>query len=157
VLRFPPVPEAAIDAVLRREAPEVDQATRAAAIAASAGSPGVALEFVGLGLGELHRLMQELVRAGDPDFARRGKLAEAIGARPDRQRQLAAIDLARSVVTEAMRGVATRDIPALTEAHAELSRLAAQAPTYNYDPSLLVMEIGSLLAALGAPRGAAHG
>jgi DNA polymerase-3 subunit delta' len=157
VLRFPPVPEAAIDAVLRREAPEVDQATRAAAIAASAGSPGVALEFVGLGLGELHRLMQELVRAGDPDFARRGKLAEAIGARPDRQRQLAAIDLARSVVTEAMRGVATRDIPALTEAHAELSRLAAQAPTYNYDPGLLVMEIGSLLAALGAPRGAAHG
>ena len=157
VLRFPPVPEAAIDALLRREAPEVDQATRAAVIAASAGSPGVALEFVGLGLGELHKLMQELVRAGDPDFARRGKLAEAIGARPDRQRQLAAIDLARSVVTEAMRGVATRDIPALTEAHAELSRLAAQAPTYNYDPGLLVMEIGSLLAALGAPRGAAHG
>ena len=157
VLRFPPVPEAAIDALLRREAPEVDQATRAAAIAASAGSPGVALEFVGLGLGELHKLMQELVRAGDPDFARRGKLAEAIGARPDRQRQLAAIDLARSVVTEAMRGVATRDIPALTESHAELSRLAAQAPTYNYDPGLLVMEIGSLLAALGAPRGAAHG
>jgi DNA polymerase-3 subunit delta' len=53
--------------------------------------------------------------------------------------------------------VATHDIPALTEAHAELSRLAAQAPTYNYDPGLLVMEIGSLLAALGAPRGAAHG
>jgi DNA polymerase-3 subunit delta' len=157
VLRFPPVPDDEIDAILRREAPETDQATRAAAIAASAGSPGVALEFVGLGLGELHTLMQQLVRSGDPDFTRRGKLAEAIGARPDRQRQLAAIDLARSVVTEAMRGVANRDIPALAEAHAELSRLAAQAPTYNYDPGLLVMEIGSLLAALAAPREAAHG
>ena len=157
VLRFPPAPDEAIDAVLRREAPEADQATRAAAIAASAGSPGVALEFVGLGLGELHKLMHELVRVGDPDFARRGKLAEAIGARPDRQRQLAAIDLARSVVTEAMYGIATRDIPALTDAHAELSRLAAQAPTYNYDPGLLVMEIGSLLAALAAPSERAHG
>jgi DNA polymerase-3 subunit delta' len=157
VLRFPPVPDDEIDAILRREAPEADQATRAAAIAASAGSPGVAREFVGLGLGELHTLMQQLVRSGDPDFTRRGKLAEAIGARPDRQRQLAAIDLARSVVTEAMRGVANRDIPALAEAHAELSRLAAQAPTYNYDPGLLVMEIGSLLAALAAPREAAHG
>ena len=157
VLRFAPVPDDEIDAVLRREAPEADQATRAAAIAASAGSPGVALEFVGLGLGDLHKLMQHLVRSGDPDFARRGKLAEAIGARPDRRRQLAAIDLARSVVTEAMRGVAKRDIPALAEAHAELSRLAAQAPTYNYDPGLLVMEIGSLLAALAAPREAAHG
>jgi DNA polymerase-3 subunit delta' len=48
-------------------------------------------------------------------------------------------------------------IPALAKAHAELSRLAAQAPTYNYDPGLLVMEIGSLLAALGAPSDRAHG
>lgn len=157
ILRFPAVADAAIDAVLRREAPEADQATRAAAVAASAGSPGAALDFVGLGLGELHKLMQQLVQSGDPDFARRGKLAEAIGARPDRQRQFAAIDLARSVVTDAMHGIVTRDIPALTEAHAELSRLAAQAPTYNYDPGLLVMEIGSLLAALGDPREAAHG
>jgi DNA polymerase-3 subunit delta' len=157
ILRFPAVPDDEIDAVLRREAPQADAATRAAAIAASAGSPGAALDFVGLGLGELHSLMQDLVRSGDPDFARRGKLAEAIGARPDRQRQLAAIDLARSVVAGAMRTVEYREIPALTEAHAELSRLAAQAPTYNYDAGLLVMEIGSLLAALGAPSERAHG
>ncbi|HSQ95387.1 MAG TPA: DNA polymerase III subunit delta' [Croceibacterium sp.] len=157
VLHFPPVPDETIDEILRQEAPEADSATRAAAIAASAGSPGVALEFVSLGLGELHRLMLELIRSGDPDFARRGQLAEAIGARPDRQRQLAAIDLARSVLAQAMRTVTNRDIPALAAAHAELSRLAAQAPTYNYDPGLLVMEIGGLLAAVGAPREAAHG
>ena len=157
ILRFPAVPDVAIDAVLCREAPQADAATRAAAVAASAGSPGAALDFVGLGLGELHSLMQDLVQSGDPDFARRGKLAEAIGARPDRQRQLAAIDLARSVVAGAMRTVERRDIPALAEAHAELSRLAAQAPTYNYDAGLLVMEIGSLLAALGAPSERAHG
>jgi DNA polymerase-3 subunit delta' len=157
ILRFPAVPDDAIDAVLCREAPQADAATRAAAVAASAGSPGAALDFVGLDLGELHSLMQDLVRSGDPDFARRSKLAEAIGARPDRQRQLAAIDLARSVVAGAMRTVERRDIPALAEAHAELSRLAAQAPTYNYDAGLLVMEIGSLLAALGAPSERAHG
>jgi len=157
VLRFPELAHDEIDAILRRQAPEADQATRTAAIAASAGSPGAALEFVDLGLGELHTLMQQLVRSGDPDFARRGKLAEAIGARPDRQRQLAAIDLARAVVADAMRTVEHRKIPALAEANAELSRLSAQAPTYNYDPGLLVMEIGSLLAALAAPREAAHG
>lgn len=157
VLRFPAVPDAEIDAVLRREAPEADAATRAAAIAASAGSPGAALDFVGLGLGELHGLMQQLLRSGDPDFARRGKLAEAIGARPDRQRQLAAIDLARAVVAEAMHGVERPAIPALADAHEELSRLAAQAPTYNYDAGLLVMEIGSLLAALATSNAPAHG
>jgi len=157
VLRFPQVPDGEIDAILRREAPQADAATRAAAIAASAGSPGAALDFVGLGLGELHREMVALVREGDPDFARRGALAEAIGARPDRQRQLAAIELARSVVAAAMRDVTLPAVPALAEAHTELSRLAAQAPTYNFDSGLLVMEIGSLLAALGDPRGAAHG
>lgn len=156
VLRFPPVPDEAIDVVLRREAPQADAATRAAAIAASAGSPGAALEFVGLGLGELHSLMQELVRRGDPDFARRGKLAEAIGARPDRRRQMAAIELARSVVADAMPNVGLPAIPALAEAHAQLSRLAAEFPTYNYDAGLLVMEIGSLLAALAAPSERTH-
>jgi DNA polymerase-3 subunit delta' len=157
VLRFPQLPDEEIDTILRREAPEADGPTRAAAIAASGGSPGAALDFVGLGLGDLHKLMEELVRAGDPDFARRGALAEAIGARPDRQRQLAAIDLARSVVTSAMRKAERPEIPALADTHSELCRLAAQAPTYNFDPGLLVMEIGSLLATLGDPRGHAHG
>jgi DNA polymerase-3 subunit delta' len=157
VLRFPPRPDAAIDAVLREKAPRADAATRAAAIVASAGSPGVALEFVDLGLGELHGLMQQLVRRGDTDFALRGKLAEAIGARPDRQRQMAAIELARSVVADAMREVDVPAIPALAEAHSQLSRFAGEFATYNYDAGLLIMEIGSLLAALAAPREAAHG
>jgi DNA polymerase-3 subunit delta' len=157
VLRFPPVSAEAIDAVLRREAPHADAETRAAAVVASAGSPGAALEFVSLGLGDLHKLMRELVAEGDPEFARRGKLAEAIGARPDRQRQLAAIDLARSVVAQAMHSLDRRSIPALANAHSELSRLTAEFPTYNYDAGLLVMEIGSLLAALGTPSARAHG
>jgi DNA polymerase-3 subunit delta' len=101
--------------------------------------------------------MEQLVNRGDPDFALRGKLAEAIGARPDRQRQMAVIELARAVVAERMRSVELDAIPALAEAHSQLSRLSAEFPTYNYDAGLLVMEIGSLLAALAAPREAAHG
>jgi DNA polymerase-3 subunit delta' len=56
-----------------------------------------------------------------------------------------------------MRSVELDAIPALAEAHSQLSRLSAEFPTYNYDAGLLVMEIGSLLAALAAPREAAHG
>ena len=33
-------------------------------------------------------------------------------------------------------------IPALAQAHSDLVRLTAQAPTYNYDPGLLVMDGG---------------
>jgi len=156
ILQFPRLEAVEIDAILQREAPQANAAMREAAIAASRGSPGAALEFVDLDLGELHRLMREIAERGDPDFARRGKLAEAIGARPDRKRQLAAIDLARAVTADRMQETTRAGIPALSDVHAELVRLAAQAPTYNFDAGLLVMEIGGLLASLAAPSERAH-
>jgi len=156
VLQFPRVDAAEIDAILRREAPQADAAIREAAIAAAGGSPGAALEFVELDLGGIHTLMREIAEHGDGDFARRGRLAEAIGARPDRRRQLAAIDLARAVVAARMAQTPVAAIPALTAAHADLNRLAAQAPTYNFDPGLMVMEIGTLLASLAAPSERLH-
>jgi DNA polymerase-3 subunit delta' len=101
--------------------------------------------------------MVEIARRGDPDMARRGKLAEVMGARPDRKRQLAAIDLARAVVSERMRETPRAGLARLADTHAELVRLGAQAPTYNFDPSLLVMEIGTLLARVAAPSEPTHG
>lgn len=157
MLSFPRVDDVAVDAILRRNTAQADETTRQAAIAAAGGSPGAALEFVALELGEIHRLMQEIAERGDPDFARRGRLAEAMGARPDRRRQLAAIDLARAVVAGRMQVAPRAAIPALADTHAELVRLAAQAPTYNFDAGLLVMEIGTLLASLAVPSERAHG
>jgi DNA polymerase-3 subunit delta' len=157
LLQFPRVEAAEIETILRREAPQADDALRTAAIAAAGGSPGAALEFVELDLGPLFALMTEIAEHGDTDFARRGRLAEAMGARPDRRRQLAAIDLARAVVAARMAHTPTPAIPALTSTHADLNRLAAQAPTYNFDPGLLVMEIGTLLASLAVPRAPVHG
>jgi DNA polymerase-3 subunit delta' len=46
ILRFAPLEAGQVDLVLSRAAPQADAATRAAAIAAAQGSPGVALEFV---------------------------------------------------------------------------------------------------------------
>ena len=157
ILRFARLDDGEIDAILRREAPRADDSIRQAAVAAAGGSPGAALDFVELDLSEMHSLMREIAEKGDPDFARRGNLAEAIGARPDRARQLAAIDLARAVVAGHMRSTEPAAMPALTEAHAGLVRLAAQAPTYNFDPGLLVMEIGTLLASVAAPSALGHG
>jgi len=157
LLQFPRVGAAEIDAILRREVPQADAATREAAIAAAGGSPGAAIEFVEFEFGAIHTLMREIAERGDPDFARRGRLAEAMGPRPDRRRQLAAIDLARAVVAARMERTPAAAIPALATAHAALNRLAAQAPTYNFDPALLVMEIGTLLASLAVPSAPVHG
>lgn len=157
VLAFPPLSESQIEEILVAEAPRADTQTRAAAIAAASGSPGVALEFVELDLGKVHELMCKIAQDGDPDFAKRGMLARAIGERPDRQRQLAALELARAVTASRMGGITPREISSLVDTHEEFSRLAAQAPTYNYDPGLLVMEIGTLLTSLAASREAANG
>lgn len=156
-LRFPAVAGEEIEAILRRETPNADEGARHAAIAAARGSPGQAIAFVEQNLGPLHGLMRKIVTEGDPGFELRGELAAAMGARPDRERQLAALELARGVIADAMHGARHERIPGIVEAHAELVRLSVQAPTYNFDPGLLVMEIGGLLAGAAGHREPAHG
>ena len=157
MLLFPRLGADEIDRILLREVPEADPAMREAAIAAAGGSPGAALDFVELDLGTMHRLMMRIVSHGDHDFALRRRLAEAVGARPERRRQIAALELARAVLSARLHDIQRTEIAAVTETHAELVRLSAEAPTYNYDPGLLVMEIGTLLAGVAASRTAAHG
>ena len=155
VLRFNPLDPATMGRVLQQAAPQADSAARAAAIAAAEGSPGAALDFVEQDLGKLHQIMLHLIADGDEHFALRGALAEEIGARPDRERQQAAVDLARAVVAaELGKGGGLRN-QAVIRVHGDLVRLSGQLPTYNFDPALVVMEIGALLASLAMPREAA--
>lgn len=154
-LRFPALSAQQMATVLGRLAPQADAATRSAAIAAADGSPGAALGFVEQELGPLHAIMLGLVQDGDEHFVRRGQLAAEIGARPDRERLLATLDLARAVLLGAVAPAPAAQQVRIIEAHAALASLTAQAPTYNYDPGLLAMEIGGLLASAALPREAA--
>lgn len=154
-LHFAPLGDEEVDAVLRRDAPEADSGARGAAVLAARGSPGAALDFTALGLGRLQSLMQQLTREGDPDIALRGALAEAIGARPDRELMLAVLDLARASLASEVATAPRARQQRIIAAHSALARLTAQAPTYNFDPQLLSFEIGTLLASAALPREAA--
>ncbi|MEO1490382.1 MAG: DNA polymerase III subunit delta', partial [Pseudomonadota bacterium] len=46
---------------------------------------------------------------------------------------------------------------ALIDAHAKLVKLAAEAPSYNFDTGLLALEIGTLLVAASPSSEHAHG
>jgi DNA polymerase-3 subunit delta' len=152
LLRFPPVGTDELSAWTARNAPGVDGETLAAAVAAADGSPGTALRFVEQKLGPVHALMRRILAEGDPAFILRGALAEELGARPDRARMLAVLDLARTALARDLADMPrTRQLAAI-EAHGALVRLARQAPTWNFDPGLLVMEIGGLLASAAMPR-----
>ncbi len=146
ILRFTTLDDAEVERILAEHAPDADADTRRAAIAAAGGSPGIALDFVERDLGPLDAIMREIIQHGDADFALRGKLAGAIGGRPSRERILASLDLARSVMDAQIDNASPDRAMRMVEAHAELVRLAGQAPTYNFDAGLLVMEIGTLLA-----------
>lgn len=156
VLRFAALGPEQLDSVIRRDAPQADAAARAAAIAAAQGSPGVALDIVEHDLGGIHALMMRILQRGDPDFALRGALADEMGGRPARDRQLAALELARAVLVQQLRDAPRRSQLGIIEAYAALTTLATQAPTYNFDAGLLIMEIGGLLASAAMPREAAR-
>ena len=156
VLRFPTIADAEMDRLLRELSPGADDPTRAAAIAAAAGSPGAALQFVELELGKVARAMTDILDRGDPGFQLRGTLAGLIGARPDRERIRAVLELARSVVAQRLDG-ALADPRPIIDTHSELVRLTGEQPTYNFDAGLLAMEIGTLLARAAGASERANG
>lgn len=145
-LRFSPLPDEAVDRFLHSEAPDASAEERSAAIVAAGGSPGAALSFVRLDLGKAGALMERIATAGDPDHKLSGKLVEIVGTRPDRARVQAMLDLARSVLAIRIGDADRRRARSIIEAHSELVALSWQAPTYNFDPGLLVTNIASLLA-----------
>ena len=152
ILRFAPLGDEEIARILAAAAPEADAQTRAAAIAAAEGSPGAALDFLGHDLGRVHALMLRILREGDGDLDLRSALADEIGARPDRERQVAVADLARAVLAGELAGAGRERQGRIITAHGAIVRLGSQIPTFNFDPGLLVMEIGALLASAAMPR-----
>jgi len=152
VLRFAPLGDAAVAAILAGAVPGADGATRAAAVAAAKGSPGAALSYVESGLGAAHGLMRAMLAEGDADLSRRGALAQELGARPAREVMQATLDLARAVLAGALRDAPKPAQARIIDAHGALVRLAAEAPTHNYDPGLLAMAIGALLAGCAMPK-----
>ena len=154
VLRFPKLNDADVGKVLDTE-PGLSADTRAAALAMAGGSPGAALDFAGRKLTDAYGSMVRIMQTGDPDFALRGALLGEIGARPDREQQLAAIEAARMIVANATPDADRAHAARMIEAHTMLARLLSQAPTANFDPSTLMLQIGGLLASVAADREAA--
>ena len=146
VLRFPLLSDEEIARLLLDEELQADGAARSVAIAAAGGSLGAAKLFIEEEMGPVANLLRQIVREGDPNMVLRGSLVQAIGARPNRVRMQAVFDLARGIVAEEARQASAGVNPGLIETHVQLVELAAQAPTYNFDPGLLAMEIGGLLA-----------
>jgi len=146
MLRFPVLSDEELAALLQSQIPDSDGKQRAAAIAASGGSLGVAKNYLEQDLAAIADLMRQMVQRGDQTFELRSGLAKVLGARPDRAKIQSMLEIARTVAADEAKSSEGERRMALIEAHSALVELAGQAPTYNFDPGLLIEETGGLLA-----------
>jgi DNA polymerase-3 subunit delta' len=154
VLRFPVLSDSDLAQMLA----DTGQPPDPAALRAANGSFGAALRFTEQDLGPIARLVDGLLRAGDPAFAARSELARLIGPRADRERLRAVFDLAQGITANtACSATNPAQRAAMIAAHTQLVALANAAPTANFDTGLLAMEIGTLLVAAQAASEPAHG
>lgn len=155
-LRFPALSDETLGRFLAAQT-DAPSDERAAAIAAAAGSPGAALGFVAMGLAATAKTMRHIRDSGDADFTARGELTALIGARPERERLRAVLDLARAAVAEDVERLPARLATRRIAAHGGLVRLTGEYLTYNYDTGLLALEIGNLLAGCSEATARANG
>ena len=156
VLRFAPLNETDLALALDDTLGAVDAASRASLIALAAGSPGAAMSYADFNLGKAVALFAKLIERGDGDLALRSELSGALGQRPPRDTQLAAIEAARRMLVTRLPLASRDERLRIADVHQQLVRLGAQAPTYNFDSGLLLMEIGGLLASVAPSREGAN-
>ncbi|MEE4154046.1 MAG: AAA family ATPase [Erythrobacter sp.] len=154
ILRFLPLGENDLtDMLAARGHPSDPDALRAAG-----GSFGAALHFMEQDLGKAARLIDGLLTGGERGIIGRSELAREIGARPDRQRLQAVLDLAQTLVAARARSTEDPVFRAkLIECHARLVALAGEAVTYNFDSGILSLEIGTLLVEASEASEQPHG
>lgn len=154
VVRFATLTEDELSTMLAEEG----HAAEPAAIRTAAGSYGAAIRFLEEDLAPLARMMEGLLTAGDPGFTGRSELSRLIGPRAGRERLQAVFDLAQTMAAQQASSTEDRSLrAACVDAHAQLVKLAAQAPTHNFDPGLLSLQIGTLLVSAHAASEPAHG
>ena len=153
-LRFPVLTDSQLSAMLG----DAGLVSDPQAIAAAEGSFGAAVRFAKQDLAPIARIVAGLLAVGDSGMTGRGELARLIGPRADRERLQAVLELAQSLTAHAARNAQDPERRMqLVDIHTSLVRLAGEAPTANFDASLLPFEIGSLLVAAAPASAPAHG
>jgi DNA polymerase III subunit delta' len=148
-LRFSRLPDATVDALLERAAPDLDDDDRAILIRLAAGAPGRALRFAEAGVAALAETLADLATT-PPDIApsKAMALARTLAGKTNGARYAAFLELAPAMIADAARH---RHGPALARALADweaASTLAANAVPLSLDPQAVAFDIAGKVAAL---------
>lgn len=150
ILRFEALDDANMAHILQRAAPEVGADELQALIRLGNGTPGQALDFLGLDLSEIEDAMMAIVRTGDHDNALRNGLADTLALKAAQPRYEAFLRRAPSLIAEYTRKLDTTQASNGVAAWELASGLAARAIALSLDKQSVVFQMGSLLASIQA-------
>jgi DNA polymerase III subunit delta' len=148
ILRFEQLNDAEMTAALKFLVPDIDDSTLAALLRAGAGSPGQALEYLGLDLNQLEADMSAIISTGDPSNNLRTALANQLSLKSAQARYEAFLRRAPQVIAENARQRHVQSVMPAIEAWEAANTLASRAVALSLDKSSVVMQMGSLLASL---------
>jgi DNA polymerase-3 subunit delta' len=154
-LRFDPLTDDQVAAVVRTHIPEIEAAEVAALVAAADGSPGRALAYAGLSVAALDRDLSEIAATGDTDNRIRSRLAKSLAGKTAQPRYSVFLDRAPALIAATAR---TRTGPGLRDAldaYDKARSLAAMAPALSLVAETTVFEMAGLVARLAPGRGIA--
>ena len=150
ILRFEALSDADMASVLHRAVPEVSADEVEALIRLGNGTPGQALDFLGLDLKEIEDAMTSILRTGDRDNALRNGLADRLSLKAAQPRYEAFLRRAPSLIAEYTRKLDATQVRNGVAAWEAASGLAARAIALSLDKQSVVFQMGSLLASIQA-------
>ena len=151
-LDFERLGDDAMTSLLRRSLSNETQADLDRIITFAEGSIGRALDIAALDLTPLEKEAQAIIREGDPDNARRSKLAGALGSKSASDRYAAFIELVPGLLARETIGLTGEARGRALDAYARVRETVALAPRLSLDPAATVFQLGGILASVALKR-----
>jgi DNA polymerase-3 subunit delta' len=153
ILRFEPLGDDDMTAVLRNALPDAEPDEIASLADAGDGSPGRALGYAGLDLGAIEQSLAGIARDGDPTLTRRATLAKSLALKAAQPRYEAFLDRVPTVIARAAATRVGGDLRAALDAYDEARAVAGAARALSLDQQGTVYELAGIVARLASRVG----
>ncbi|WP_294198084.1 DNA polymerase III subunit delta' [uncultured Sphingomonas sp.] len=152
LLRFDPLGDEDMAAVLARALPDADADERAALVRIGEGAPGRAIGYAGLDLGAIDQAVEAIARDGDPRLERRAALARALSPKAAQPRYEAFLDRVPTVIARLTALRFGADLRIALDAYDEARAVTGAARSLSLDAQGTVYELAGIVARLAASR-----
>ena len=147
-LRFSPLGDADMRAVLQAELPEASAAEVDALVAVGDGAPGQALRFAGLEIAALDKSLEQLARTGDPDNGARVALAKSLALKAAQPRYEAFLERAPAFIAAQAKGRRGAELDRAIDLWGKARELASSAIGLSLDQQATVFQLSTYVSGL---------